>query len=276
MTYEQKIPGIKLTDLVIGIKGGGDLATGIALRLFRSGFTRIFIMESNAPSVVRRKVAFASAVYDTTITVEGVTAVFTKTSDQAHDLWKQGKVAVFADPKWKTLGQIHPHVLVDAIIAKKNLGTHITDAPLVIGLGPGFNAPKDVHVVIETQRGHDLGRLIFNGEAAPNTSVPEAVMGVTLDRVLRSPAKGCFLSDASIEDMVTKGQIIGHVQDKPVQTKITGVIRGLIKNGSTVRQGQKLGDIDPRKDVRYCTTASDKARALGGAVLEAVVERFNR
>ncbi len=265
-----------LRDLVIAFKGGGDLATGIALRLFRSGFTRIFIMEAHTPTVLRRKAAFASAVFETVAEVEGVEAVRLKDAHDIRKTWKQGKIPVLPDPEWKSLEIMPPHVLVDAVIAKKNLGTQIKDAKLVIGLGPGFSAGEDVHMVIETQRGHHLGRLIKKGFAAANTSRPEAVLGVTADRLLRSPCAGTFTGSAAIGDAVIQGQVLGHVNGCPVTAQIGGILRGLVHDGVNVAQNRKLGDVDPRGEAAYCHMASDKARALGGSVLEAILGRFNK
>lgn len=269
-----KTPALK--DLVIAVKGGGDLATGIALSLFRAGFTRLFIMETYAPTVLRRKVAFASAIYETAVNVEGVGAILIKNPDQIQDVWNQKKIPVLPDPEWNSLDRLPPHVLVDAIIAKKNLGTRIKDAQLVIGLGPGFDAGKDVHQIIETQRGHHLGRRITQGRASANTSLPEAVLGISADRLLRSPCPGIFIANAAIGDSVVPGQVIGHVNRQPVKTKIDGMIRGLVHDGVQVALNRKIGDVDPRGEAQYCHTVSDKARALGGAVLETILGRFNR
>ncbi|WDP91537.1 MAG: EF2563 family selenium-dependent molybdenum hydroxylase system protein [Desulfobacter sp.] len=266
----------RLSQLVIGIKGGGDLATGIAHALFRAGLRRIFIMESPMPTVIRREVAFASAVYTGEIEVEGITARLTPSPQQVPDLWKEDSIPVLADPEWRAVAAVAPHVLVDAVVAKKNLGTQMTDAPLVLGLGPGFTAGEDVHLALETRRGHNLGRLIEKGSPSPNTSMPEAVMGITGDRLLRSPAAGAFTGIAGIGDTVVAGQVLGHVDGVPVEAKINGVIRGLIHDGVTVGPGKKIGDIDPRGKAAYSRTISDKARALGGAVLGAILGRFNR
>lgn len=268
------LPGLK--DLTIGIKGGGDLATGIAHGLFRAGFARLFIMEVPMPTVIRRQVAFASTIFQKEIEVEGVSAVMSPSIKQIPGAWTQGKIPVLADPKWQSITRIKPQVLIDAVVAKKNLGTRITDAPLVIGLGPGFTAGDDVHLVIETQRGHNLGRIIESGGASPNTSMPEAVMGITGDRLLRSPAQGKFTGRARIGDTVTQGQILGHVDNVPVVAKINGALRGMIHDGVNVHEGKKIGDIDPRGQSAYCSTISDKARALGGAVLGGILGRFNR
>ncbi len=276
MTNEPTPGRPALRDLVIALKGGGDLATGIALGLFRAGFTRLFIMEAQAPTALRRKVAFASAVYETAIDVEGVKGVRLEDAPKIQGLWNQGKIPVLPDPEWKSLEIMPPHVLVDAVMAKKNLGTQITDAQLVIGLGPGFSPGRDVHMGIETQRGHDLGRHITQGRAAANTSLPEAVLGITADRLLRSPCPGTFMGTAAIGESVVPGQVVGRVDGRPVKAKIAGVVRGLVHDGVRVAQNRKIGDIDPRGEIRYCHTVSDKARALGGAVLEAILGQFNR
>ncbi len=267
---------MKLCDLKIGVKGGGDLATGIVHCLTKAGFSKIFIMEAHGPMALRRKVAFAQAVYDNEISVEGITAKFAPHPDQLEDLWKQSKIPVLTDPQWTALATQKPDILIDAIMAKRNLGTQIIDASLVIGLGPGFTAGTDVDLVIETQRGHDLGRIIFQGPALANTSVPEAVMGITSNRLVRAPGDGEFISSAKIGDLVAKGQILGHVNDTPIKARIKGIIRGLVQDEVTVIQGKKIGDIDPRQEIRYCQTISDKARTLGGSVLEAILGRFNR
>lgn len=274
MKAETSAPALR--DLVFGIKGGGDLATGVVLTLFRAGFHKLYIMEADRPTVIRRQVAFASALFDSKIDVEGVTAVRADGSEEISDIWSQGRIPVLADPGWQTLIKQPPHVLVDAVIAKKNLGTRIDDAPLVMGLGPGFTAGKDVHLVVETQRGHHLARIMETGAARPNTSQPEAVMGITGDRLVRSPAAGSFTGLAKIGELVAKEQILGHVDGVAVAAKIGGALRGLIHDGVEVTPGRKIGDIDPRGDASYCQTVSDKARALGGAVLGAVLGRYNR
>ncbi|MCG8618920.1 MAG: EF2563 family selenium-dependent molybdenum hydroxylase system protein [Desulfobacterales bacterium] len=273
---EAHAAGPALKDRIIGIKGGGDLATGIAVRLFRSGFTRIFIMEIPEPTTIRRRVAFASALYEGEFTVEGITGAAVRHSEDIATAWEEKKIAVLADPRWKTLARIRPDVLVDAVIAKKNLGTKINDAGLTIALGPGFAAGKDADAVIETRRGHDLGRVIRNGEAQPNTSRPEPVNGFSSQRLVRAPGDGRFTAAARIGDHVNAGETLGHVNGLPVNAGITGIIRGLIRDGLTVAAGKKIGDIDPRDDAGYCRTLSDKARALGGAVLEVILDRFNR
>ena len=179
------------------------------------------------------------------------------------------------DPDWKALDALRPDVVVDAILAKRNLGTHTGEASLVIGLGPGFNAGEDVHLVVETNRGHNLGRIITAGPAEPNTGVPGTIAGVTGQRVLRAPADGQFLSERSIGDQVKAGEMVGSVGEAPVRALIDGVIRGLIRPGNHVTPGLKIGDVDPRAQKQNCDTISDKARAIGGAVLEAILRVFN-
>lgn len=261
----------RLPDLVVAIKGGGDLATGIAATLFRAGLKQIYILETAAPTVIRRKAAFAAAIYEQAIAVEGIRACRVPGPEGIAPAWSNKRIPVLADPRWLALSACPPQVLVDAAIAKKNLGTRISDAPLVIGLGPGFTAGKEVHLVVETLRGHDLGRIISKGSAAPNTSVPEAVMGMTRERLVRAPAAGTFMPEADIGDLVEKGACLGRVDKVPVYAGTAGAVRGLIQAGSRVKQGQKIGDVDPRSTPRYCHTISDKARALGGAVLTAIL-----
>jgi len=258
-------------EMIIGIKGAGEMATGVAVRLKRAGFSRIFMMEIEGPLAVRRTVSFCEAIYDGTAVVEEVAAVLTQDKDDIFDAWEKGKIAILADPSWAILPIIQPTVVIDAIIAKRNLGTTLGEAPLVIGLGPGFTAQVDVHRVIETMRGHDLGRVIDKGVAQANTGIPEAVDGHTVDRVLRAPTTGTFHSPFQITDRIKAGDVVGNVAGQEVVANIDGVIRGLIREGTMVRERMKIGDIDPRGRVEYCSTVSDKSRAIGGAVLEAIL-----
>jgi len=262
---------IDWSKIIIGIKGGGEMASGVVVRLKRAGFSRIFMMEIDHPLAVRRAVSFCEAIHDTKAIVEGIEAVRTRNKDDIMAAWDRGQLAVLADPGWSILKEVQPQVLIDATIAKRNLGTTIEDAPLVIGLGPGFTASVDVHRVIETMRGHDLGRVIEKGSAQPNTGVPGNIGGHTVDRVLRAPAGGVFHSEHRITDKVEAGDVVCSVAGKDVVAKIGGVIRGLIREGNLVHEGLKIGDIDPRGCVEYCSTVSEKSRAIGGSVLEAIL-----
>lgn len=252
------------------------MASGVAWRLYTANVRRIVMMEAAMPLAVRRQVAFCEAVYDGTKTVEGVEAQKTETVEEIAHVWELGKIALIVDPGWQAMQPIRPDVLVDAILAKQNLGTRRVDAGLVIGLGPGFVAGEDVHVVIETQRGHNLGRVITAGSAEPDTGIPEPVHGIAADRVLRAPVEGEFRSPGRIGDYVVKGAPVGRIGDTEVIARIGGVLRGLIHPGTWVTAGLKIGDIDPRGDVRACFTISDKARAIAGSVLEAVLRTYNR
>ncbi len=256
------------------IKGGGDLATGVAVRLHASGFHRICIVEREKPLAVRRTVAFCEAVHDGTTVVEGIEARRVQDTKEIEDAWCDGSIAVRVDPKWLSLQELRPTIVIDAILAKKNLGTSRDEADLVIGLGPGFCAGEDVDRVIETNRGHDLGRVILQGEPHANTGVPGNVGGFTIERLLRSPADGLLTSRFAICDMVKQGEIVGDVAGQPVYAGLDGVIRGLIRNGSEVVTGLKIGDIDPRGESKNAFTVSDKARAIGGGVLEAICAYF--
>lgn len=255
----------------IGFKGGGEMATGVAVRLWRAGFRRIFMMEIEHPLAVRRVVSFCEAIHDCKCSVEGIKAVRVENREEIGAAWENGLVAVMVDPQWTILTELQPQVLIDATLAKRNLGTDSKDAPLVIGLGPGFTAPIDVDRVIETMRGHHLGRVISNGAAQPNTGVPGNIGGHTLKRVLRTPTKGIFVSKRKITDSVKAGDILATVEGQPIATEIDGVVRGLIREGTFVSKGMKVGDIDPRGIVEYCSTVSEKSRAIGGAVLEAIL-----
>lgn len=252
------------------------MASALAWRLYMANIRRIVMLETAMPLAVRRDVAFCEAVYAGSKTVEGVEAVAASGAEQLNAIWEQGKIAVAVDPRWEMIRKIRPDVLVDAILAKRNLGTRLNHAALVIGLGPGFTAGDDVHVVIETHRGHDLGRILTIGSAEPDTGIPGPIDGVTEDRVLRAPDEGEFLSSCRIGAWVEKGEVVGRVADTEVIGRIGGVLRGLIRPGTWVTSGLKIGDIDPRGNVTHCFTISDKARAIAGSVLEAVLRTYNK
>jgi xanthine dehydrogenase accessory factor len=264
-----------MNHLKVGIKGAGELATGLAWRLYQSNIRKIFMMEIETPQAVRRGVCFCECVHEQKKAVEGVDAVRTEDESGIYQAWQRYQIAVVVDPHWKMTDKIKPDIIIDATISKKNLGTIIDEAPLVIGLGPGFEAGRDVHLVIETNRGHNLGRVIVSGSAEKNTGIPGSIKGFTRERVLRAPAEGPFNSSLRIGMTVRAGDVIGSVNKKNVTAKISGLLRGLIKPGAMVKKGMKIGDIDPRNDREYCNTISDKARAVGGGVLEAVLRRFN-
>jgi xanthine dehydrogenase accessory factor len=250
------------------IKGAGDLATGVAYRLNKCGLNTI-MTEINQPLVVRRAVSFAEAVYEGKIKVEDTEARLAESVEHALELLNDGIIPVLIDPEAKVVQQLHPEIVVDGKMTKRHTDTTINEAPLVIGLGPGFTAGRDVHAVIETCRGHHLGRVIYNGSAIPDTRTPGAVDGYALERLLRAPASGKMLPHRSIGDQVQKGDVVASIADTPVRAEITGVIRGMLKEGIQVSRGTKIGDIDPRPDAEY-DTISEKALAVGGGVLEAV------
>lgn len=263
-------------NLGVLIRGAGEMATGVAYRLYQ-GRLRVCLLEIAKPLAVRRTVCFSEAVYDGEKEVEGLWAKLIATPDEIHSVWKQGKIPLLVDPDSSLTREfLKPDVVVDAILAKRNLGTKSDDAPLVIGLGPGFSAGKDVHAVIETNRGHHLGRVIFKGEAEPDTGIPGEIGGYSVERVLRTMKKGIFRASKSIGDQVDQGTVVAVVDDSPVVAQISGMVRGLIRDGVEVKKGIKVGDIDPRGKKEYCFTISEKARAIGGGVLEAILHRFNQ
>jgi xanthine dehydrogenase accessory factor len=257
-------------DILVIIKGGGDLGTGVAWRLHRAGFP-VLVTELAQPLVVRRTVSFASAIYDESTAVEGVTAWKAKDATEARELIGDGIIPVLVDPECHTAREMNPQVLVDATVAKRNLGTRITDAALVIALGPGFTPKVDCHCVIETQRGHHLGRVLRDSPAAPNTGVPGEIGGKSRDRVLRAGQDGTLHALKKIGDIVKEGQVIAQVDGRNVLTPFDGILRGLVHDGLAVRAGMKIGDVDPRADREHCFTISDKALAIGGGVLEAIL-----
>jgi len=276
MQYPAELIGMdkRLNDLVILIRGAGEMATGVAHRLSSCHF-KVCMAETSNPQAVRREVAFSEAVFDLEKEVEGITSRRVGSADHVSEVWIEGKIPILIDPEAKVKDYLKPDVLIDATLAKKNLGTKITDAPLVVGLGPGFSAGKDVHLVIETNRGHNLGRIISNGEAEPNTGIPGSIAGYTEERVIRAPRNGRFIALKKIGEGVKANENVGMVENVVVQSRIAGVIRGLLRDGTEVWKGMKLGDVDPRGNKAHCYTISDKARTISGGVLQAILEHFN-
>lgn len=257
---------------IVVVRGGGDLASGVIHRLHRCGY-RVLILECENPSAIRRMVSFCEAVYDGEAFVEGVLCQRIEGTEQCSEIWESGEIPLLVDPKGACIeglqrnGQLS--AVIDAIIAKKNLGTTKEMAPLTIGLGPGFQAGEDVDFVVETMRGHDLGRIIEEGMALPNTGIPGLVGGKSHERVIHSPAAGKIRNQAKIADLVEEGQTIAFVGETPVKAAITGVLRGIIREEYQVFEGMKIADIDPRKEERQnCYTISDKARCIAGSVVE--------
>jgi len=252
------------------------MGSAVAWHLYMANIRRIFMLEIADPLAVRREVSFCEAVHQGRKEVEGVKARLGKNLAGIKKCWADGEIAVVVDTRWRMLENIRADVLVDAILAKKNLGTTRKDASLVIGLGPGFRAGDDVHMVIETNRGHHLGRIITSGFAEANTGIPGSIAGYAAERVLRAQGCGKFKAYKKIGDPVKKNDIIGTVGNLEVKAMISGVLRGLIRSGSEVGRGLKIGDIDPRAEAEYCYMISEKARAIGGSVLEAICREFNR
>jgi xanthine dehydrogenase accessory factor len=234
---------------VVAIRGGGDLGTGVALRLQRAG-CRVAILEIQQPTVIRRTVAFASAVFDGAIEVEGTVGRLGQPGG-VESIWGRGEIPVLIDPQKSSLRSLRPDALVDAILAKRNLGTHIDDAPVVVGLGPGFTAGVDCHAVVETNRGHNLGRVYYSGSAQPNTGVPGTIGGQDAKRALRAPIAGEFIGLKRIGDRVQRGDAIGRVGEASIVTEIDGVLRGVLHDGLTVPAGLKVADVDPRGVVEH-------------------------
>ena len=257
-------------DVRVLIKGAGDLATGVAVRLWRAGF-RVAMTELEQPLAIRRSVAFSEAVYDGTAAVEDVTARRVAQAAEAEAAWQAGVIPVLVDAEaWCRL-TLKPEVLVDAVLAKRNSGTRLSDAPLVVGLGPGFTAGQDVHAVVETNRGHYLGRVLWSGSAQADTGTPGVVGGVGRERVVYAPAEGSFKARLAIGAVVAPGDVIGWMDETPVKAPIAGVLRGLMREGVRLEAGVKMADVDPRGVVDHCWTISDKALAIGGGVLEAIL-----
>lgn len=259
-----------MTDNVAVIRGGGDLGTGAALRLQRAGW-RVLVCELPRPLAIRRAVSLATAMYDGTIDIEGTLGVQIRSIEQAADCWSTGQIPVIADPDWSIAATLLPLAVVDAIMAKRNTGTRLTDAPIVVALGPGFEAGVDCHAVVETHRGHNLGRVYYRGAAEEDTGVPGNVGGEEARRAMWAHGHGEFYPVKVIGDHVRAGSVIAMAGGSPVIAEIDGVVRGLLPGGLMVSPGQKVADIDPRGVVNYCFTVSDRSWAVAGGVLEAVL-----
>jgi xanthine dehydrogenase accessory factor len=262
------------------IRGAGDLASGTALRLARCGFA-VVMTETSAPSSVRRTVCFSEAVYRGETHVEEVTSRLVHDTGERDAALARGEIPVFVDPDGSAARELCPAALIDAIMAKRNLGTSISDAPLVIALGPGFTAGKDCHAVIETKRGHTLGRVIWQGQALPDTGIPGNIAGYTEERLLRAPADGVFSGLLAIGDTVAEGEAVAVVRGRgddgadavyELRARVSGVLRGILPDGFNARKGMKAGDVDPRAERDNCFTVSDKSFSVAGGVLEALLE----
>jgi xanthine dehydrogenase accessory factor len=273
-THPTNQPPNQPTNHLIIIKGVGDLASGVAHRLHQAGFA-ILITELPQPLVVRRTVAFAAAVHDGAMVIEAVRACRVNSWTEAQGRIAHGDIAVMVDPQAQVVREAQPLAIVDAIMAKRNTGTTIHAAPIVVALGPGFTVGVDCHAIVETKRGHNLGRVYYQGAAEADTAIPAEVNGFTRERVLRAPLDGVFHARAQIGQSMIAPCIVGHVVSEfstmPIIAEVSGVVRGLIAHGTPVTRGLKIGDIDPRGIVAHCFTISDKARAIGGGVLEAIL-----
>lgn len=257
--------------MLVMIKGAGDIASGIAMRLWRAGIN-VVMTDLPRPSSIRRTVCFSEAVYRGETMIEEVRARRAENAADALRLLEENILPVIVDPKAESAKELHPEVIVDAILAKENLGTAITDAPGVVGVGPGFTAGVDCHAVVETMRGHTLGRVIWSGGAIPNTGVPGEIGGYTVERVMHSPCGGVFHALRQIGDTVKAGETVATVGGEPLYAKITGTLRGILPEGFEVpREHFKSADVDPRCRLFHCFTVSDKALSVGGGVLEAVL-----
>lgn len=256
---------------MIIVRGGGDIATGTIYTLHQCGY-HVLILETPHPTAIRRKVSFCEAVYDSTAVTEGVTCRRIDSIEECRHVWDSHEVPLLIDPQAQIIEKAHPQVLIDAILAKKNLGTNRGMADLTIALGPGFCAGTDVDYVVETMRGHQLGRIIEHGYALPNTGIPGMIAGHGADRVIHAPASGNICVHADIGDTVEEGQILASIGDVKVTAAFSGVLRGMIRDGFAVTEGLKIADIDPRIEQKEnCGTISDKARCIAGSVLEILV-----
>lgn len=253
------------------VRGGGDIASGTIQKLHRSGF-QVLVLETDKPTSIRRNVSFSEAVYDGQAEIEETKAVLADNLIDIHKAWQEGNVPVVIDTEGKYIELLKPIALVDAILAKRNLGTRKQMAPITIALGPGFIAGEDVDIVIETMRGHNLGRLIFQGCAMPNTGVPGEIGGFSSERVVYSPCAGFIKNIKHIGDIVQENELLAIIGDEKIFSPIAGILRGIIRDGSQIGKGLKIADVDPRlSELQNCFTISDKARNIAGGVLEAIL-----
>ncbi len=265
----------KLSEFIVLIRGGGEVASGIAYRLHLSHI-RVCLTEVATPLAVSRGTTFSEAVFDGVKTVMGVRAELVPAQqEEIYRVWQQGSIPIIIDPEASIKERIKPDVLVDAIMAKRKTDTKITDAQLVIGVGPGFYAGRDVHVVVESNHSRNLGRVIFEGEAEKNTGIPVAIGGLAEERVVWSPRAGIFTSNREIGDPVVAGEVVGQVGDLPLEAPISGMLRGLIRSGVSVAKGSKLIEVDPVHDSIICNYITDKMLAIGEGVLNAIMLRLN-
>lgn len=263
-------------DKIIIVRGGGDIASGTINRLHNMGF-RVLVLEISKPNFIRRKVCYGEAVYEGEFLLEGTVSKLACSLEEIYSIWEEKKIPVYIDPEMKILEKLSPDVIIDGILAKKNLGMSKELAPVTIGLGPGFEAGKNVHAVIETNRGHNLGRIIYEGKAAENTGIPGIIQGYGKERVIYASAEGILKTVHDIGDVVQKDEIIAYIGTEPVKASLTGLIRGMIRGGSFVKKGLKISDIDPREDqLENCYTISDKARTISGGAVEAVFFLLNK
>ena len=276
-TNEYAIPASR--HVLVAVKGAGDLATGVIHRLKRAGFA-VMATELPHPTVLRRTIAFAEAIALEHMTVEGITAQHAHSIEDTRVILENGFVPILIDPDGIVFKHMHPDVLVEATLSKYNSGINMKDAPIVIALGPGYEAGVDVHAVVETNRGHNLGRVYLEGKAEPNTGVPGTIGGYAGERLLRAPCAGRLYAVHQIGDQIREGEVVAFVKsgevEVPVTAAIPGILRGLVRDDLMVSSGMKVGDIDPRAIREHCFTISDKSRAIGGGVLEAILYFMNR
>ncbi len=255
---------------LVVVRGGGDLASGVVHKLVRCGFS-VVVLEVPKPTFIRKSVSFADAIYEGEAEVEGVVSKHAGSVEEIRTLLKADIVPVVIDPEGDYITRLKPLAVIDSVMAKHNTGTRLSMAPIVIALGPGFNAGADVHAVIETNRGHNLGKVILEGAAHANTDIPGEIAGYTHERIIRADVSGVVTNLKEIGELVKKGDIICTVGGISVEAAVDGVVRGLIRTGTIVTKRMKIGDIDPRGEKEYCYTISDKARAIAGGVLEALL-----
>lgn len=260
-----------MRDEIIVVRGAGDIATGTIQKLKRAGFS-VVSLEVSKPSSIRRNVCLSEAIYDGECNVEDIVAKKADSLEEMYNVLNENKVCIIVDSKGDLIEKIKPIAVIDGTLCKKNIGTNKSMAEITIALGPGYEAGKDVDIVIETNRGHNLGRLIFEGPAEKNTGIPGVIKGYGKERVVYSPCAGKLHIIKDIGDLVEKGEPICKISDEYVYATMSGLLRGMIREGFEVKKGFKIADIDPRiEEKKNCDLISDKARCIGGAVLEGIL-----
>ncbi len=264
-----------MENLKIAIKGGGDIGSGIASKLYKANIINIYIMEDKKPKTIRKSVSFSNAIFSGKAKVNGISGILVRSHSGINKIINQKKIPIIVDPLAKSIKKTKPDVLIDSVMAKKNIVTSLNDANFVLGIGPGFTVNRNVHLVIETKRGHELGKVLTIGKTQENTFEPEKVENYSFDRVLRTKKKGILKANCEIGDIVKTSDVVCHIRNNIISSSITGIVRGFINSDSFVKRNTKIADIDSRAILHYCNSLSDKSSSIGNAVLGVILSNYN-